>query len=76
MEGRALKDRPGASQRAPSYACRAIHEALASGFTAEELVGVLGRLAPTDLIPPRHDEDVAGYGRRAASEMMVRYLLS
>lgn len=63
------------SQERP-YACRAIHEALESGLTAEELDGVLGRLGPTDLVPPHRDEDVPEYGRRAASEIMVRYLLS
>lgn len=58
------------------YARRAIHEALENGLTAEELDGVLGRLDPTDLVPPHRDEDVPEYGRRAASEIMVRYLLS
>lgn len=58
------------------YAHRAIQEALEGGFTPRELAGVLGSLAPTDLVPPLHGEGVPEYGQRAAGEIMVRYLLS
>lgn len=70
------KDRPEADVRAKSYAFQAIYETLESGFTSEELAGVLGSLAPTDLVPPRRDEGVPEYARRAAGEIMVRYLSS
>jgi hypothetical protein len=62
--------------QARPYARRAIQEALEGGFTAEELDGVLGELDPTELVPPYRDEDVPGYARRAAGEIMVRYLRS
>lgn len=58
------------------YARRAICEALEGGFTTEELFGFLGDRDPTDLIPPHRYEAVSEYGRRAAGEIMVRYLQS
>jgi hypothetical protein len=57
------------------YERRAVREALDFGLTAGELAGILGGLGPADLVPPRRDEDPREYGRRAASEIMVRYIL-
>jgi hypothetical protein len=82
MSERPSRDRRTTNGRAvgrlevDAYARRAIREALENGFTTEELDGVLGQLGPTDLVRPRRDEDVPEYGRRAAGEIMVRYLLS
>ncbi|MFJ7441526.1 hypothetical protein ACIQW5_28380 [Methylorubrum thiocyanatum] len=58
------------------YECQAIREALDFGLTVGELAGVLGGLGPTDVVPPRPDEDPREYGRRAASEIMVKYILA
>jgi len=66
--------RPAAKVRARSRACRAIHEALEIGLTPEG-GGVAGRFAPSDLVLPRHDEDVSEYGQRSAVGNVVRYLL-
>lgn len=60
--------------RVRPYARRAIREALEGGFTREELDVVLGNIGPTELVPPHRHEGVPEYGRRAASEFMVRYL--
>lgn len=58
-----------------SYARRAISEALESGLTTRELGDVLAGVGPTQLVPPRPGEDPAEYGCRAASEIMVRYIV-
>lgn len=58
-----------------SYARRAVSEALESGLTTQELGDVLAGLDPTELVPPRPGEDPAEYGCRAASEIMVRYIV-
>lgn len=58
-----------------SYARRAVFEALESGLTPRELGDVLAGIGPTELVPPRPGEDPAEYGCRAASEIMVRYIV-
>ncbi|MEL6062069.1 MULTISPECIES: hypothetical protein [unclassified Methylobacterium] len=70
-DGRAVR-RP----EADAYARRAIREALEIGFTTDELDHVLGPHGLTDLVRPYRGEDVPEYGRRAAGEIMVRYLRS
>ena len=67
------KGRPCSGARVRSYACRAIPEALECGFSEVEPAKGLGVLAPTDLVPPHHEEGAQEYGRRAASEIMARY---
>ncbi|MDQ0547169.1 hypothetical protein QO001_006125 [Methylobacterium brachiatum] len=68
--------RVSAWPQARPYSRRAIREALEAGFTTEELSGVLGDRDPTDLVPPHRHEAVPEYGRRAAGEIMVRYVQS
>lgn len=58
-----------------SYARCAVFEALESGLTTRELGDVLAGLGPTELVPPRPGEDPGEYGCRAASEIMVRYIV-
>lgn len=58
------------------HARRAVREALGFGLTVGELGRVLEGLDPTDLVPPHPDEDPHDYGSRAASGIMVRYLVA
>lgn len=58
------------------YERQAIREALDFGLTVGELAGVLGGRGVTEVVPPRPDEDPREYGCRAASEIMVRYILA
>ena len=63
-------------RRLGAHARRAVREALGFGLTVGELGRVLEGLDPMDLVPPHPDEDPRDYGSRAASEIMVRYLVA
>lgn len=63
-------------RRLDAHARRAVREALGLGLTVGELGRVLEGLDPTDLVPPHPYEDPGDYGCRAASEIMVRYLVA
>lgn len=63
-------------RRVGEYEGRAVREVLDFGLTFGELECVLGRLCLTDVVPPRPDEDPREYGYRAASEIMVQYILA
>jgi len=63
-------------KRLGAHARQAVREALGFGLTVGELGQVLEGLDPTDLVPPHLDEDPVDYGPRAASEIMVRYLVA
>ena len=63
-------------RRLGAHARRAVREALGLGLTVGELGQVLEGLDPTDLVPPHPDEGPGYYGSRAASEIMVRYIVT
>lgn len=42
----------------------------------EDLAGLLGGRCPTEVVVPRTDEEPGEYGRRAASEIIVRNILA
>ncbi|WP_289015840.1 hypothetical protein [uncultured Methylobacterium sp.] len=74
----------GASARHPhrgprvtqaEHRTRALCEMFDLRLTEEDLVRLLGGGCPTEVVVPRRDEKSGEYGRRAASEIMVRYIL-
>lgn len=71
-----VHDEPGTCFHPGSHARRAVREALDYGLTVGELKGVLGGRSPTELVPPGPSEDPEDYGCRAASEILVRYILA
>lgn len=58
------------------HRARALCEMFDLCLTEEDLAGLLGGRCPTEVVVPRRDEGACEYGQRAASEIMVRYILA
>ncbi|MFJ7441428.1 hypothetical protein ACIQW5_27780 [Methylorubrum thiocyanatum] len=58
------------------YRARALCEMLVLCLALEDLAGLLGGRCPTEVVVPRTDEEPGEYGRRAASEIIVRNILA
>ena len=68
--------RPASLQVTGEHARLALLQARSMTLTEHDIASVLRGLNPTVLVPPSPGEDALAYGNRAASVLMVRYLLS
>lgn len=62
-------------KRRSEYTRLALLEAQSMTLTEREVSDLLNGRDLTAVVPPRSGEDAPEYGCRAASELMVRYLL-